>query len=40
MQQSCGMHYTHSEMVTRKKDNLTYKADYYVITKEEYFAKK
>ena len=40
MQQSCGMHYTHSEMVTRKKDDLTYKADYYVITKEEYFAIK
>lgn len=40
LQQSCGLIYTHSEMVTRKKDNLTYKADYYEITKDDYFKRK
>ena len=39
MQLACGLKYTHSEMVTRKKDNLTYKSDYYAITKEEYQSK-
>ena len=39
-QMACGLKYTHSEMYTRKKDGLTYKADYYEITKEEYFANK
>lgn len=37
LQQSCGMKYSHSTMVTRLKDNLTYKSDNYVITKEDYF---
>ena len=36
LQKSCGLTYTHSEMVTRKKDNLTYKSDYYEITKDQY----
>ena len=40
LQQSCGMKYTHSEIVDRKKDNLTYKADYYELTKNEYLANR
>lgn len=40
MQQSCGLKYTHSEILTRKKDNLTYKSDYYEITREDYFKNK
>lgn len=36
LQQSCGLKFSHSEMVTRKKDNLTYQSDVYVITREEY----
>ena len=39
LQQTCGMKYSHSKMVTRSKDNLTYKSDYYEITKEEYEEK-
>ena len=35
-QQSCGLKYSHSEMVTRKKDGLTYKSDVYQITRAEY----
>lgn len=34
--QSRGLKYDHSEMYTRKKDGLTYKADYYIITKQEW----
>ena len=40
LQQSCGLKFSHSEMLTRKKDNLTYKADYYEITKEDYLKNK
>lgn len=40
LQQSCGMKYSYSEIVTRKKDNLTFKSDYYEITKTEYLARK
>ncbi|MBQ8844572.1 MAG: GNAT family N-acetyltransferase [Clostridia bacterium] len=36
LQKSCGMKYVYSKNETRKKDNLTYKADYYEITKDEY----
>lgn len=36
LQKSCGMHYTHSEIVTRKKDTLQYQSDYYEISKSEY----
>ena len=39
MQQSCGLKYDHSEMYTREKDNLTYKSDYYKITREEWVEK-
>lgn len=39
-QQACGMKYSHSEMVTRKKDGLTYKSDNYVITCEEWQKSK
>ncbi len=36
LQQSCGLTYSHSQMVTRKKDNLTYKSDIYEITREKF----
>ena len=36
LQQSCGMKYTHSEEFTRKKDNVTYMAEYYEITIEDW----
>ena len=36
LQQSCGLKYDHSELYTRKKDGLTYKADYYTITKQDW----
>lgn len=36
LQQSCGMKFTHSEEFTRKKDNVTYMAEYYAITKEDW----
>lgn len=36
LQQSCGMKYTHSEEFTRKKDNVTYMAEYYEITVEDW----
>lgn len=31
LQQSCGMKFSHTEEYTRKKDNLTYTAEYYAI---------
>ena len=40
MQQSCGLKYDHSEMYTREKDNLTYKSDYYKITREDWLLRK
>ena len=36
LQQSCGMKFTHTEEFTRKKDNVTYNAEYYAITREEW----
>lgn len=36
MQMSCGLKYSHSIMVTRDKDLLTYKSDNYVITREDW----
>ncbi len=36
MQKSCGLKYTYSKMFTREKDGISYRADYYEITKEEY----
>ena len=36
LQQSCGLKYERSEMYTRKKDGLTYKADYYTMTKQDW----
>ena len=36
MQLACGMKYSHSKMVTREKDGLTYKSDNYVITRDEW----
>ena len=36
LQQSCGMKFTHTQEFTRKKDNVTYNAEYYAITKEEW----
>ena len=30
------MKFTHSEEFTRKKDNVTYMAEYYAITKEDW----
>lgn len=34
LQQSCGMVYSHTQSVTREKDNLTYNSLNFVITKE------
>lgn len=36
MQQSCGLKYNHTEILTRKKNNQTYVCDYYEITKDDY----
>ena len=40
MQQACGLKYSHSEIVTRPKDGLVYKSDFYEITKQEWQTKK
>lgn len=40
MQMACGLKYSHSTFVTREKDNLTYKSDNYMITREEYAREK
>ena len=40
MQLSCGMKYSHSKMVTREKDGLTYKSDNYEITREDWINQK
>jgi len=36
LQQSCGMKFTHNKEFTRKKDNETYMAEYYEITKADW----
>lgn len=36
LQQSCGMMFSHTEEYTRKKDNLTYIAEYYVINRSDW----
>lgn len=40
LQMSCGMKYSHTLTVTREKDNLTYKSENYVLTKEEWLKKE
>ncbi|MBE7082697.1 MAG: GNAT family N-acetyltransferase [Clostridiales bacterium] len=36
LQQACGMKFTHTQEFTRKKDGVTYNAEYYAITREEW----
>ena len=36
MQMSCGMTLSHTKSFTREKDNVTYDAEYYSITKEQW----
>ncbi|MBQ9791937.1 MAG: GNAT family N-acetyltransferase [Clostridia bacterium] len=40
MQMSCGMTFSHTEPFTREKDNVTYNAEYYSITKQEWETKQ
>ena len=40
MQMSCGLKYSHSSMFTREKDGLTYKSDFYIMTKEDWLESK
>lgn len=36
LQQSCGMKFSHTEEITRKKDNLTFLAEYYTIDRKDW----
>lgn len=40
LQQSCGLKYSYSKTATRQRDNLTYKSDYYEITKDDWLKNK
>ena len=40
LQKSCGLKYAYSKMYIRQKDGMSYRADYYEITREEYLQNK
>ncbi len=40
LQKSCGLKYAYSKMHTREKDGMSYRVDYYEITRDEYLQNK